>query len=177
MDGHEKLDAGVPFSGALSHVRFVAIQRAMTPWWGRLYMTWLTLCALQFYFSDRDFLDTLGDPVEALSTAILSTAGVLFLWVLTRFVWRRAWRKSMALHGGVTGRADAEHIQWRTQFANSEYQWNKFIRARSGPDLLLLHYSARCALYFPREFFASDEDWAAFRALVDSKLPSQRMSG
>jgi hypothetical protein len=170
MHGDENMDAGVSFSGSLSHARFVGIQRAMTPWWGRLYMTWFMLCILQLYFNERDFLDLLGDPGELLSVAIFSTVGVAFLWILTRFVWRRAWRKSMALHGEMTGAANAEHILLRTQFANSTYQWNKFIRARSAPDLLLLHYSARCALYFPREFFASDEDWSAFRALVDGKL-------
>jgi hypothetical protein len=79
----------------------------------------------------------------------------------------------MLLHGAVTGYACAEHIVWRTQFADSAYQWQKFIRVRSSPDLILLYYSARCALYFPREFFSSDDQWAAFRALVDGKLPSR----
>jgi hypothetical protein len=37
----------------------------------------------------------------------------------------------------------------------------------------LLYYSPRCALYFPREFFGSDVQWTAFRALVDSKLPAR----
>jgi hypothetical protein len=173
MEGIGERDAGVPFSGSLSHARFVEIQRAMTPWWGRLYMTWLFLSVLQFSLGERGFLDTLGDPVELLSVFIFSTAGILFLWALTRFVWRRSWRRNMALLGDVTGLAGAEHILWRTQLADSQFQWRKFTRARTTPELLLLHYSPRCALYFPREFFASDEQWTAFRALVDSKLPSR----
>jgi hypothetical protein len=173
MDEIERVDAGVPFSGTLSHARFVEIQRALTPWWGRLYMTWFILFALDLYFSERGILDNLGDPAEVLTAAIFSSAGILFLWGLTRFIWRRSWRKTLTLHGDVTGRAGAEYIEWRTQLADSAYHWQKFTRARSAPHLLLLYYSPRCALYFPREFFDSDDQWAAFRALVDSKLPSR----
>jgi hypothetical protein len=173
MDGIDKLDAGVPFSGSLSHARFVEIQRALTPWWGRLYMTWLVLLFCQAYFGGRGFLETLSDPEDVITYAIVSTAGIAFLWVLTRVVWRRAWQKGQQLHGAVAGNANSEGILWSTEVANSQYHWQKFIRARSTPNLLLLHYSARCALYFPREFFASDDQWAAFRALVDSRLPSR----
>ena len=173
MDGIEELEAGVPFSGPLSYVRFVEIQRALTPWWSRLYVTWFLLFFLQLYFSDRGVLDTLGDPAELMSFAIISTAGIVFLWALTRFVWRRSWRSALRLHGDVSGHAGEAAILWRTQFANSEYQWQKFIRARSGPLLVLLYYSPRCALYFPREFFGSDVQWTAFRSLVDSKLPAR----
>jgi hypothetical protein len=167
------VDAGVPFTGSLSYPRFVDVQRALTPRWASPVVTWFSLLVLYFIFSDPYFLDTLGDPVELLSAAIFCAVGVLILHGLTRFIWRRNWRKSMLVHGDVTGCVSAEHIAWRTELADSTLQWNKFIRARSAPDLLLLFYSSRCALYFPREFFGSDEDWAAFRALVDTKLPTR----
>jgi hypothetical protein len=173
MNGIETVDAGVPFSGSLSQARFVEVQRALTPWWGSLYMTWLILFFCQVYFGGRGFLETLGDLEDVMTYAIFSTALVAFLWVLTRILWRRAWRKSQRLHGALTGNANGEGIVWRTQLADSQFHWQKFIRVRSTPDLLLLHYSGRCALYFPREFFAGNDQWAAFRALVDTKLASR----
>jgi hypothetical protein len=90
MDGIEKVDAGLPFSGSLSYPRFVEIQRALTPWWSRPAMTWLSLLVLYFAFSERAFLDALGDPVELLSAAIYCAVGVLILLGVTRLIWRRA---------------------------------------------------------------------------------------
>jgi hypothetical protein len=35
--------------------------------------------------------------------------------------------------------------------------------------MVLLHYAPRCALYFPREFFADEAAWDAFRSIVRTR--------
>ena len=79
---------------------------------------------------------------------------------------RRYGNAPLFLHERVTGQVTEEGISWKTASTDSTFSWDKIIKRRLGPDLLLLYTSMNQALIIPRSYFRSVSDWEAARELV-----------
>lgn len=160
---------GISFGGALSFAQFERIQRGLLPWWMR---TWIVVpfVVYAFAFNGRSIADIVDQPIVTMLCLALAMGVLLLIWGLLRFSRRRAWKRAVALNGSVAGSAGAEGISWNTELTQTRFPWTKVTKLRKCPDLVLLFYAPRCALYFPREFFASEEAWHAFGALAAAQL-------
>ena len=162
-------DAAVPFGGTLSFRRYLAVQKAVRPRWAHPLVT--IACVVWLLSLWNDGVVSYGSGLPAL-LALLAINGFLVcviglaVWAALRFLQRRQWRRMTALHGTVAGAVGADGIGWNTALAESRYAWNRIVRTREADGLVLLHYAPRCALYFPREFFADEAAWEAFRSTV-----------
>jgi len=61
----------------------------------------------------------------------------------------------------------------------AKFPWSKLVKIRRHPEMLLVFYSANCAFYIPRHFFATEAAWNQANALALRALPvqSKRTSG
>jgi hypothetical protein len=150
----------IPFGGALTFRRFDGLQKAMLPWWLRAYVT--VPCVI--------YLFVFNEPDVTFMNILLALAVLLLLWGMTHFGRRRAWKQVVGLQGDIAGGVGEDGVRWDTNISKASFPWTKFIKLRERPGMLLLYYAPRCALYFPRDFFGSEEHWTAFRALAARKL-------
>jgi hypothetical protein len=161
--------AGVHFGGTVTCKRFNEVQQALLPWWSRPYVIFPALVFLLIGV-DRSWSQIVGDPVATLVSVVWAVLLMLALRVMTAIGWRRSWRKIVELHGRVSGVVSDSEVRWVTGIGSATLSWNQILKARERPGVVLLFYSPRCALYFPREFFETEGEWSAFRALVAAKL-------
>jgi hypothetical protein len=160
---------GLPFGGTLSFAQFDRIQQVLLPWWMRKWVV-IPFVLYASIFGDREWQVVFGNPVVWMAGLFVGAVILLVMWGLVRFARRRAWKQVVALNGAISGSAGVEGIDWNTALTQARFPWTKFIKLRKRSDLVLLYYLPRCALYFPRAFFGSEEAWTAFGALADAQL-------
>jgi hypothetical protein len=85
--------------------------------------------------------------------------------------WLTVWRTSDAWQSEYQGVITDEHISSTTEDSESTYSWNRIKDYYLINDLMLLFDNTGIYYVFPKHFFASEEDWQAFIALVREKLP------
>jgi len=161
--------AAVPFGGTLTFKRFLAVQKALRSRWAHPLVT--VACVVWLLSLWNEGVVSSGPGMPAL-LATLTIDGLLAciiglaVWAALRLMYRLHWRRLIRLHGAVSGSVAADGIGWNTAVADSRYGWDRIVKAREADGLVLLHYAPRCALYFPREFFANEAAWEAFRSAV-----------
>jgi hypothetical protein len=167
--GEVRPDAGIPFGGPLSLSAYDRLQKAMLPLWMR---KWVVVPFILYCFvvNGRSLDDLVNMPVVTMLCLALAMAVLLLTWGGVRFYRRRGWKQAVGLIGQIVGSADEEGVCWNTAHSKSRFPWAKFTKLRKRPDILLLYVTPRAVLYFPHEFFGSDEDFAAFAALATQKL-------
>jgi hypothetical protein len=161
--------APVCFGGTLSFAQFDRIQQVLLPWWMRKWVV-IPFVLYASIFNDREWAVVLSDPVVPIAGLFVAAVILLLMSGLIRFVRRRAWKQVVALNGAISGSLAADGIHWNTELTRACFPWTKFIKLRKRPDLLLLYYMPRCALYFPRAFFDSEEAWQTFGVLAAAHL-------
>jgi hypothetical protein len=159
-------DPSVSFTGALTFQRFVAVQKALLPRWSHPLVTGACFVWILGTWSGTS---SWYEPATLAVNVPIAAAIVSIVWGATRFTYRRHWRRMTALHGALAGTVGATGIRWKTGIGESFFPWEKIVRAREIGDMVLLHYAPRCALYFPREFFADEAAWEAFRSIVRTR--------
>jgi hypothetical protein len=164
--------AGVPFGGTVTCKRFDEVQRALLPWWTRPYVIFPALVFLMIGV-DRSWSQIVGDPVATLVSVVWAVLLMLALRAIAALGSRRSWRRIVELHGRVSGEVSDSGVRWATGIGSATFSWDKISKVRERQGVVLLFYSPRCAIYFPREFFETAGEWDAFRALVAAKLPSR----
>lgn len=162
-------DTGPAFGGTLSFAQFDRIQQVLLPWWMRKWVV-IPFVLYASIFGDRGWATVLSNPVMQVVGLCVGTTILLLMWGLVRFARRRVWKRVVALNGAISGSAGADGVEWNTALTQARFPWAKFIKLRKRPDLLLLYYMPRCALYFPRAFFGSEEAWRTFCALASAQL-------
>jgi len=96
------------------------------------------------------------------------------MFVVPRFALRRQWRSNKLLHEPVSGEVNEEGIIWNvTGVLQMNVTWNLLLRYRESPSLVLVYQGLNQVFYFPRRYFANENDWAEFRKLIASKLPTK----
>jgi hypothetical protein len=93
--------------------------------------------------------------------------------LFTRRVRARAWKQATRLNGRVHGVITPAGIEWNTERTASRFEWAKIVRIKQAGDLTLAFYTPRCAFFFPRSFFASEAEWAAFNEAITGYVPGR----
>lgn len=161
-----------PFRGNASWPQFRRIQRALLPWWANSYVTAAYMTFLMVSLG-TGWGVALSSPVEAIGDLVVVGFLLAFVWGATFYLHKRAWKAQGALHGEITGTVGEQGIEWTTATMTSKFPWAKILKYKQLSDMTLTFYSPRCAFYFPRDFFSSDEDWRQFNDTVAThvKLP------
>lgn len=101
---------------------------------------------------------------------------VVFLGLVAVFYGfrKRALRESFdthkLLHRPVSGTADADGVEFVSEYGTSKTPWSVYHQARVTPKTVFLYKSTALALFLPREFFASDDDWNRFIETVRANV-------
>jgi hypothetical protein len=148
----------IPFAGALTREQFSLVQRLLLPWWGSMWITslFIFVLALMFNLAGEAGATLL---VNTLANLLWAAAMSVFVWVMTSLVRYRQWRRIKAMKQTVAGRIGETGIEWNTPMTTATFPWPKIVKLRQHPDMLLFFYSARCAFYVPRTFFATETAW------------------
>jgi hypothetical protein len=85
-------------------------------------------------------------------------------------VWRH-WRNNKLLHQPVNGMVSDDGITWNVEgISKAELPWDLFRRYRRSASLVVVYQGPGQVFYFPRHYFASDEEWTRCGQLVARKL-------
>jgi len=161
-----------PFRGRTSWPQFRQVQGALLPWWAKPYVTAACMAFLMVSLG-TGWGVALSSPVKAIPDLLVIGFLLVFIWAATFYLHTRAWKAQDALHGEITGTVGEQGIEWATATTTSKFSWEKILKYKQLPDMTLAFYSPRCAFYFPRDFFVSDENWRQFNDTVAAhvKLP------
>jgi hypothetical protein len=96
---------------------------------------------------------------------------VAWLWYAPRITAQRAVATSKLLQSPVRGIADDKGLKLTTENGSADLPWAVFHRARVGSDVVMLYQSAYIYNMFPRSWFGSDAEWAAFKQMAATKAP------
>jgi hypothetical protein len=159
--------AAVAFAGTVTRDEFARIQSLLLPRWARWYV---------FYPVAAVVVLAVSLPGARLSELVVDFAAFFVLFpiamaLFTRRVRTRAWKQALRLNGRVHGAITPEGIEWNTERTATRFDWAKIERVAQTADLTLAFYSARCAFFFPRSFFASEAEWAAFNRAIAGYVP------
>jgi|GEM_PF-6620471 len=71
--------------------------------------------------------------------------------------------------------ADDDRLTIDTPYSSSNFPWRVFYTYRLDDDVILLYLSAAQSLVLPRNFFASGDEWEAFRTLLRAHVRQPRI--
>ena len=149
------------FSAAvIGESQFNLVQSALLPHWARWYV-FAPTCILMFLATGSGWRTVLTEPSRILPDLAWGFGVLAAGWLLTRFLRRRAWKNYVRLHNSVSGRVGPHGVEWKTEITSSVLPWEKLLGFRTSKDLVLIFYSPRCAFFFPRGFFADEQEWSA----------------
>ena len=154
----------VAFAGTLTRAEFGRVQSMLLPAWARWYVI-SPIAAIGAFFSVESIVKPSGLGFHLLLT-ILALIGIG--WTM-RDVRTRAWKQFVDVGGRVRGTVAADGIEWNTSMSTTRCEWAKVTRVARADGLTLAFYTPRCAFYFPRSFFDSDQAWTAFSAEIDAR--------
>ena len=158
-------DIAVPFAGRVTESEFSRVQSALMPAWYRWYF--LALAWLLLFFSMRPGLaKVMAEPALALPGLIWGVGVLVVCACITRFLHWRGWKQYMQVHGSVSGQIGPQGITWKTESIIDVLEWEKALGFRARKDLFLVLYTPRCAFFFPRSFFATEQDWSRLQLVL-----------
>jgi hypothetical protein len=111
------------------------------------------------------------------------TAPLVFVILLGLVLWSpyaavdRSLKTNKLIQEPLEGYADETGVYFSTPHSRSDLPWDLFHKAVISDTMVLLGQSSAQFYPFPRELFASDEDWRAFQALVREKAPQAKGGG
>lgn len=116
------------------------------------------------------------DPVALLPPLVFATLLGILVWSPYAAV-DRSLKTNKLIQEPLEGHADETGVYFSTAHSQSDLPWDMFHKALISDTMVLLGQSAQQFYPFPREFFASDEDWTAFQTLVREKAPQPKDGG
>jgi hypothetical protein len=155
----------VSFAGTLKESQFDRVQKALLPIWMRWYVfvPSVLICFVQI---GAGWEHVWQEPLRAVPDLLWSLPVLAACAVIIKIGRRRAWKNYQRFHGAVSGHLGSDGLEWKTEATTTSLPWVKTTGHRVSRDLALLYYAPRCAFFFPREFFLSDQDWSLFQQLL-----------
>jgi hypothetical protein len=96
--------------------------------------------------------------------------GALVFWLALRFIVQRSWKQSQTTFAAISGTISDDAVAYNTAQSQSRSAWDLFQRYKIAPDMVLLYQTTNAFNVFPRHFFSTEADWAAFVQLVQQKI-------
>jgi len=127
-------------------------------------IAWMLILAsvVNFRFAD------LAKPVSWAMPLFIGTFGVMLL-LSPRFTVKRAFATDRLLSEPITGDADEQGVRMETAHGRTDLPWTLMHKVVVTPNLVTIYQSASSIRILPREFFADEESWEAFRQLALSR--------
>ena len=170
----------IPFQGKLSRDELTRIYLL-----GYQHIRWLNKRWFLFFFGTY-FVFYLNKTVLDLNKGENILIQVLMLlWHAVAAFWpfwgphegaRYAYKRQEA-QGGFAGVINDEGLTLRTAKTTQELKWSDIFKVVRSRDLVLIYLTAQKFYFFPRAFFASDEDWQAFLSLLLGKVKQYKLWG
>lgn len=157
------------FRGDTTKAQFFRVQKALLHSWNTPY-TFLPVFFYLFVVMGNDWRSLLVFSEQTVSNLIYFVFISVFYVGLIWYARKSAWNKSVKFNGTVYGKLDSVGIEWSTSHTTTRFKWDELKRKKVLPGLILVFYSPRCAFYFPREFFSSDEQWTGLESFLASKI-------
>lgn len=108
--------------------------------------------------------------------ALLFAAILLLLHIpssrLSPFLALEEWSGAPHLHLSQQGTITEAGIEVHHQHGISHSQWAGYFYRVITPDMILLFQGVATFQFYPRSFFATDEDWETFTTLVQERIPA-----
>lgn len=82
------------------------------------------------------------------------------------------YRRQADMRGTIEGYISNDEIMLRTTNSSQNIKWAVWKKVIRNREFVLLFQGSGCFNFFPRSFFASDEDWQKFQAILDEKVKS-----
>ncbi|GAB4232054.1 MAG: hypothetical protein Kow0049_14720 [Stanieria sp.] len=98
---------------------------------------------------------------------------LICLWLLSQSTKRnskKAWQSNKLIHGNFSGVATEQTLFWNHPYGESKFPWDVMLKYKEAKNIMMLYTSIDQALFIPRSFFKSEEDWQQFRHLVANKV-------
>lgn len=99
----------------------------------------------------------------------------LLFFVFLPWKTRRSYRTQKTLHSPFTVELSDEGVRLEALHGQMSMPWKDYHKWKANDKLILLYQSDRLYNPIPRRAFASDADWQALHALVQSKMGTQRV--
>ena len=157
----------IPFGGTVTRAEFARIQTLLLPAWARWYVMYLCLGVILLATSLPH-----ATWSGLATTALFAVGFVVAMALFTKRTQARTWKRVVALNGRVHGAIGPAGLEWNTANAQSRLEWARIAKIAHGRDLTLAFYAPRCAFFFPRSFFESEQAWHAFNAAIDAYAPA-----
>src|SRR5205085_8951380 len=77
---------------------------------------------------------------------------------------------NQVMRSPLRGTADENGLALVSEYADTKTPWSIYTQATASPRMVLLYQSTSQALFIPRGFFASEDDWNRFVALVQENV-------
>jgi len=107
----------------------------------------------------------LAVPVSWGMPFFLVLFGVMLL-VMPRMTVKRAFATDRTLGDPITGEADEQGVRMESTHGSVDLPWALMHKVVVTPDLVTIYQSASIIRILPRQFFADEEAWQAFRRLA-----------
>ncbi|MBV8545879.1 MAG: YcxB family protein [Acidobacteria bacterium] len=104
-------------------------------------------------------------PVSWAMPSFLLIFGVTLLF-MPRMTVTRAFATDKLLSEPITGEADEQGVRMEIAHGRSDLPWAMMHKVVVTPTLVIIYQSAQLLRIVPREFFADEESWEAFRRLA-----------
>lgn len=159
----------------------------------------LKIVDLEYQISEGDFMDAYevfwrsrkhGSKSELIWGAVAVVFGVILLYVgyligwalvasgvmlaalipLRHFLHKRAYRENPVFAGSTSVSFGEEHIQVANPLGESRLKWSFYRSAMESDAFFMPMISKRSFSIIPKRSFASEEEMASFRDLLESKL-------
>lgn len=92
---------------------------------------------------------------------------------LSPFLALEEWRGASHLHLPQQGTITEAGIEVHHQHGMSHSQWAGYLYRVITPDMILLFQGVTTFQFYPRSFFATDEDWQTLTTLVQQRIPAE----
>jgi len=170
----------IPFSGEYTKAQWSrGIRLAMYPKGRALIFRLLGLALCLAVIGALVVSRLQGETVQASRVVrMLISAGVLGVWAALPYV--RAWQAmAQPWRGGrstpnLRGVVTEQGITSNATRTGAEEKWSTFLQAYLHDDIAVLIGSDGLATILPREFFAGEDDWRAFRQVVEFNVTPPR---
>lgn len=104
-------------------------------------------------------------PVSWAMPIFLVLFGVMLL-VMPRVTVKRAFATDKLLSEPITGEADEQGVRMKSAHGAVDLPWALMHTVMVTPDLVAIYQSASIIRIVPRQFFADEESWEAFRQIA-----------
>jgi hypothetical protein len=162
----------ITFSGSVSREEFSRVNSLLLPRWMRWYF--FVPCVVYLFVSiGVGWTAALHHPLAAAPDLAVAALVLAAAAAITIYLRSKNWRSVTSLTGKVHGAATVSGIEWNTDNTSARFAWEKLVKVRRARDLTLVFFAPRCAFYFPRSFFESDDSWKQFNDVLDANVVSR----